>query len=222
MSELKSCPFCGGEACEAIGEQNGKPWPYIECIDCAAMGEPEIWNKRQSATPQPPRESLDKQVERQDDAAEARRFADAFIEIVNADHDDVISFNRDIGCRIRDHILSLRRAATPKEAAGVSEERDAVLEEAARHIEDGSAYSGYADVGKIHAQWIRSLKSAPPSGEQDHIVQSHGMVQGIPASLIGCKARGHVWHNYNAEMKQICIVCGAAPEPKPEAETPKE
>jgi len=43
------------------------------------------------------------------DALEARRYADGFIEVVNADHDDVISFSRDIGCRIRDHIESLRR-----------------------------------------------------------------------------------------------------------------
>jgi hypothetical protein len=43
------------------------------------------------------------------DRAEAKRFADAFIEVVNADHDDTISFSRDAGCRIRDHIEYLRR-----------------------------------------------------------------------------------------------------------------
>lgn len=43
------------------------------------------------------------------DREEAKRFADAFIEAVNADHDDVISFSRDAGCRIRDHIETLRR-----------------------------------------------------------------------------------------------------------------
>lgn len=47
MDKLKPCPFCGGEASRSMGITNdGKDWPYIECIDCAAMAEPEEWNKR--------------------------------------------------------------------------------------------------------------------------------------------------------------------------------
>jgi hypothetical protein len=43
------------------------------------------------------------------DRLEAERFSDAFIATVNADHCDSITLNRDIGCRIRDHIETLRR-----------------------------------------------------------------------------------------------------------------
>ena len=43
------------------------------------------------------------------DNAEAERCADWLIRIVNADHQDKIEFNRDIGCRIRDHIERLRK-----------------------------------------------------------------------------------------------------------------
>lgn len=47
MDELKPCPFCGGEAGRSMGKTNdGKDWPYIECIACDAMAEPEDWNNR--------------------------------------------------------------------------------------------------------------------------------------------------------------------------------
>jgi len=44
---LKGCPYCGGLATLSWGEKgNGSPWPYVECIDCGAATEPEIWNNR--------------------------------------------------------------------------------------------------------------------------------------------------------------------------------
>lgn len=46
MSPYKLCPFCGGEPSESEGTQDGKPWKYIECVDCAAMAEPDVWNRR--------------------------------------------------------------------------------------------------------------------------------------------------------------------------------
>jgi len=40
VGELKPCPFCGGEASRSMGKTNdGKDWPYIECIDCGAMAD---------------------------------------------------------------------------------------------------------------------------------------------------------------------------------------
>lgn len=68
MSELKPCPFCGGEAEFAIGKTgDGKDWHYIECADCGATGpnikyaahnirvkeaNAEAWNRRAAeATP---------------------------------------------------------------------------------------------------------------------------------------------------------------------------
>ena len=46
--ELKPCPFCG---CANISRSTGrtgddKPWHYIECDNCGATTEPEIWNIR--------------------------------------------------------------------------------------------------------------------------------------------------------------------------------
>mgnify|MGYP002635937994 CR=1 FL=1 len=40
MSEaLKHCPFCGGEARHYTGKaQGGKPWHYVRCVDCGALG----------------------------------------------------------------------------------------------------------------------------------------------------------------------------------------
>lgn len=61
----------------------------------------------------------------QKDREEAACCADAMIEMVNADHHDLISFNRDIGCRIRDHIERLRREVT-QQAATISTLRDAL------------------------------------------------------------------------------------------------
>lgn len=44
---LLPCPFCGGEASHSTGTNgDGSVWPYIECVECAAMAEPNIWNKR--------------------------------------------------------------------------------------------------------------------------------------------------------------------------------
>ena len=45
--ELKACPHCGGEASYSVGEKgDGSPYPYVECIDCGATAEPEMWNQR--------------------------------------------------------------------------------------------------------------------------------------------------------------------------------
>lgn len=50
--ELLPCPFCGGEAHRTEGLSGDKtPWPYIECFNCAAMAEPDLWNKRANPTP---------------------------------------------------------------------------------------------------------------------------------------------------------------------------
>jgi hypothetical protein len=39
------------------------------------------------------------------------------------------------------------------------EQRNEVLEEAAKFIEERSSYSGFSDVGLIHARWLRELKT---------------------------------------------------------------
>lgn len=46
--ELLPCPFCGSDnVSEAEGTTgDGKPWYYIECLDCSACAEPEHWNRR--------------------------------------------------------------------------------------------------------------------------------------------------------------------------------
>lgn len=48
MTYLLGCPFCGGSnISRSRGEHaDGKPWFYIECDDCAAMAEPDVWNRR--------------------------------------------------------------------------------------------------------------------------------------------------------------------------------
>lgn len=50
--KLKHCPFCGSvNISRSIGAHgDATPWPYVECEDCGANTEPEVWNKR-SATP---------------------------------------------------------------------------------------------------------------------------------------------------------------------------
>jgi hypothetical protein len=55
------------------------------------------------------------------DREEAKKFADRFIEIVNEDHTDVISFNRDWGCLLRNHIEDLRRALAKAPQAAAPE-----------------------------------------------------------------------------------------------------
>jgi Lar family restriction alleviation protein len=36
---LKPCPFCGGEAEHSVGKTgDGKPWHYVECVECGASG----------------------------------------------------------------------------------------------------------------------------------------------------------------------------------------
>ena len=36
---LKPCPFCGGQAENSTGQiSDGKPWHYVECVDCGAIG----------------------------------------------------------------------------------------------------------------------------------------------------------------------------------------
>jgi hypothetical protein len=44
------------------------------------------------------------------DREEGQRFIDAFIETINADHQDVIAVNRDIGCLMRNEIERLRKS----------------------------------------------------------------------------------------------------------------
>lgn len=48
MTELKPCPFCGSDnISDSIGQTgDGKPWPYVECENCGASAEPDIWNRR--------------------------------------------------------------------------------------------------------------------------------------------------------------------------------
>lgn len=49
MSEkLLACPFCGSiHISKSNGEKaDGTPWPYIECDDCGASTEPDVWNRR--------------------------------------------------------------------------------------------------------------------------------------------------------------------------------
>lgn len=44
---LKSCPFCGGEACKSTGQMGGgKPFKYIEWLSCEATAIPQMWNER--------------------------------------------------------------------------------------------------------------------------------------------------------------------------------
>jgi len=47
------CPFCGSElVSSSVGETgDGKPYHYIECESCAAMAEPDQWNKRAPSQP---------------------------------------------------------------------------------------------------------------------------------------------------------------------------
>lgn len=46
MTDLLPCPFCGGEACEALGMSGDKPWKYAECIQCGSLAELNYWNRR--------------------------------------------------------------------------------------------------------------------------------------------------------------------------------
>jgi Lar family restriction alleviation protein len=39
MTDLKPCPFCGGEAEFSLGKTgDGADWHYLECGECEAMG----------------------------------------------------------------------------------------------------------------------------------------------------------------------------------------
>lgn len=39
MTDLKPCPFCGGEAEFSLGKTgDGDDWHYLECSECEAMG----------------------------------------------------------------------------------------------------------------------------------------------------------------------------------------
>lgn len=56
MTELKACPFCGGEASLSQGQMGPTraQADYVECLDCAASGEMffskdmamRVWNAR--------------------------------------------------------------------------------------------------------------------------------------------------------------------------------
>ena len=39
MSELKPCPFCGGNAELSLGRFDGKDTSYVMCVKCGAQGE---------------------------------------------------------------------------------------------------------------------------------------------------------------------------------------
>jgi len=42
--EFKPCPFCGGRAEHSIGKTSGgKPWHYVECVDCGATVPVPPW-----------------------------------------------------------------------------------------------------------------------------------------------------------------------------------
>lgn len=45
---LAKCPFCDSKnVSRSVGKKgDGTDWPYIECEDCGASAEPEIWNRR--------------------------------------------------------------------------------------------------------------------------------------------------------------------------------
>ncbi len=71
MSELKTCPFCGGTNVEVVTytERPGsayRPWIAVECGDCDISGEThkseeeaaEAWNTRAAATDAGLREAL--------------------------------------------------------------------------------------------------------------------------------------------------------------------
>lgn len=53
-TELKACPFCGGEATNSIGNFWNRRGYYVECVSCAASSvmvdnveeASEAWNKR--------------------------------------------------------------------------------------------------------------------------------------------------------------------------------
>jgi transcription elongation factor Elf1 len=46
--KLKPCPFCGSDqVSKSEGKHaDGSPWFYIECENCDAVAEPEMWNRR--------------------------------------------------------------------------------------------------------------------------------------------------------------------------------
>lgn len=52
-NDLLPCPFCGSaEVSQSTGaRRDGSSWHYVECEDCGANTEPDVWNHR--ATPAP-------------------------------------------------------------------------------------------------------------------------------------------------------------------------
>ena len=46
--ELKPCPFCGSKNIARSEGRDGsnRPWHYIECEDCSALSDPDVWNRR--------------------------------------------------------------------------------------------------------------------------------------------------------------------------------
>jgi sarcosine oxidase delta subunit len=52
---LLPCPFCGSKnvSLSQGAHADGKPWPYIECAECAACAEPAFWNRRAALSQRP-------------------------------------------------------------------------------------------------------------------------------------------------------------------------
>lgn len=56
MPELKTCPFCGGEAEVYEEEDESQEWIYVRCVDCWArtdgndteIGARDAWNQRKN------------------------------------------------------------------------------------------------------------------------------------------------------------------------------
>ena len=56
MPELKTCPFCGGEAEVYTEEDESQEWVYVRCVDCWArtdgndteIGARDAWNQRKN------------------------------------------------------------------------------------------------------------------------------------------------------------------------------
>ena len=51
MSELKACPFCGGEAKQVSQTFLGVEHKWIQCVPCGGSSNVEAWNRRPTPPP---------------------------------------------------------------------------------------------------------------------------------------------------------------------------